>query len=227
MVNGANVVYQKWSTSKHEANNVACTTCHVGADTGGHPGVTVTSVACENCHAVKLSTATHPVAITASKCLVCHDSHSLASAGHAAANLVADLHYGGTAFIKAQYVSDASLPVSCTNCHGDLVNTTANQAILAQYTSSAHGSPLAEAWRHYDWRSSSRASCQRCHAGTAFVAKLGNENTTTNAYQPTDILKPGEVLNCSACHTDAGTGALRTAAEAVHHQHDERRHGHL
>ena len=79
VVNGINVVYQKWSSSKHEANNVACATCHVGADTGGHPGVTVTSATCESCHSATLSTTTHPVALTASKCLSCHDSHDPAA----------------------------------------------------------------------------------------------------------------------------------------------------
>ncbi|OGU09810.1 MAG: hypothetical protein A2075_17115 [Geobacteraceae bacterium GWC2_58_44] len=43
------------------------------------------------------------------------------------------------------------------------------------------------------------------------MAKLGNENNTSNVFQPGDILKPGETLACSACHTD--TGALRTAAQ--------------
>ena len=45
----------------------------------------------------------------------------------------------------------------CSDCHGDQI-TTANQAILAQYTSSAHGSTLSEAWRHYDWRSANRSA---------------------------------------------------------------------
>jgi hypothetical protein len=196
-----------------------CYACHVGTASGSHPGARVTDAVCAACHG---SVPRHAAAANA--CQQCHDAHR-ASSIHATAvtrpdcatchstKTLAVPHSSGTAFIEAQYVSDASLPISCSNCHGGLTNTTANQAILAQYTSSGHGSPLAEAWRHYDWRSSTRASCQRCHAGTAFVAKLGNENNTSNAYQPTDILKPGEVLNCSVCHTDAGTGALRTAAQ--------------
>jgi len=209
-----------YSSSRHAASNSgpACQGCHTMSTALPHPGVQPTNATCTACHS---SIPRHSAA--ANDCSLCHDAHSASSTHPTSAarpdcatchetRTLAAPHYGGTAFLEAQYVSDASLPVSCSNCHGGLANTAANRAILAQYTSSAHGSPLADAWRHYDWRSSTRASCQRCHAGTAFVAKLGNENNTTNAYQPTDVIKPGEVLNCSACHTDAGTGALRTAA---------------
>ena len=212
--------YAAYIMSRHAASNSgpACQDCHNPGLALPHPGIQPTNATCTACHG---SVSGHAAA--ANVCNQCHDPHSASSTHVPAASrpdcatchdtkALAAPHYGGTAFIEAQYVSDASLPVSCSSCHGGLVNAAANRAILAQYTSSAHGSPLAEAWRHYDWRSSTRAACQRCHAGTAFVAKLGNENSTANAYQPTDVLKPGEVLNCSACHTDAGTGALRTAA---------------
>ena len=210
-------VFASWSSSTHKTGNVQCYKCHVGSNTGAHPGVTPTDATCASCHS---SIAGHSAATNT--CSKCHDKHA-ASTTHSFAYSQADCanchltvatpHYGGTAFHKAQYVSDTSLPVSCADCHGDSATTTANQAILGQYTSSGHGSPIAEAWVHFDWRSASRSTCQRCHAGTAFVAKLGNENSTTNAYQASDVLKPGEVLNCSACHTDAGTGAIRSAAQ--------------
>ncbi len=203
----------QYAASVHAASVspiVACQSCH---SIGSHPQ----SAQCASCHS---SIAGHSAA--ASSCSLCHNPHSASTTHpssldcatcHTTATSAAP-HYGGQAFVKAQYVSGASLPVSCSNCHGNQLINSANQAILAQYTSSAHGSPLAEAWRHYDWRSGTRAACQRCHAGTAFVAKLGNENNTTNAYQPGDILKPGEVLNCSVCHTDPDSGALRTASQS-------------
>jgi hypothetical protein len=69
-------VYQAWSSSNHSRiSRSTCSGCHVGTDTGGHPGATVTAANCESCHAATLSTTTHPVATTASKCLVCHDAH--------------------------------------------------------------------------------------------------------------------------------------------------------
>ena len=72
-------VYSNWSSSKHNSQYVLCANCHVGANTGSHPGAAVTSATCEGCHAAALSTTTHPVAITASKCLVCHNSHDPAA----------------------------------------------------------------------------------------------------------------------------------------------------
>ncbi|TLM67703.1 MAG: hypothetical protein FDZ69_04205 [Deltaproteobacteria bacterium] len=123
-------------------------------------------------------------------------------------------HYEGQAFHYAQYViSPASRPVVCANCHaGD--DVTAHAVIADQFAASAHGNVEGDAWRQYDWRSASRISCQRCHTGTGFVAKLGDEANTSNAFTATDILKPGEVLNCSSCHSDLSTGTLRSAPEA-------------
>ena len=176
----------------------ACTSCHTG-ENAAHEGAYTNCIGCHDPHA---ATSDH-MPLSPTSTALCGSCHSSASA-----------HYGGTAFLKAQYVSDASLPVSCSSCHRNPTNATVYQSILTQYAASAHGDPAGEAWRHYDWRSSSRAACARCHTGTAFVAKLGNENDISNAYQPGDVLKPGEVLSCAACHIDAGTGDLRPASQS-------------
>ena len=66
-------VYSNWSSSKH-FSEVACFNCHVGSNTGGHPGATVTSATCAGCHATVTN---HTAATTASKaCLDCHDQHN-------------------------------------------------------------------------------------------------------------------------------------------------------
>ena len=225
--NGVGIgIYDAWSTSVHK-DNVICASCHVGANTAAHPGVAKT---CTGCHAAGKVAPLPASHLIATDCLECHatagDAHDIKKATHdttiAGGSDATSCgtchsnapHYGGQAFHKAQYVSNASLPVSCDDCHGSAVNTTANQAILRQFTSSSHGRTTAEAWVHFDWRGANRSVCQRCHAGTAFVAKLGNENSKTNAYQATDVLKPGEVLNCSACHSDVSTGAIRSADQS-------------
>ena len=159
------------------------------------------TAAAANKEFAELTSHTAAISATATPVTTCADCHQAAP------------HYGGAPFHQAQYVSTASQPVSCANCHGEAVNTAANQAILAQYADSAHTDPDGEAWIHYDWRGANRSSCARCHNGTAFVAKLGKENDTSSVFLPGDILKPGEALACSACHTDAGTGDLRTAAQ--------------
>jgi hypothetical protein len=175
---------------------------------------------CVSCHSTQPSK--HPITGLGDSCSGCHGAtpHDVAVATHSGAQEAncfnchaSPPHYDGTAFLKAQYVSAASLPISCADCHGEGVSATANQAILEQFAKSAHGDPAGEAWIHYDWRSGNRSSCARCHAGTAFAAKLGHENDTTSVFLPGDLLKPGESLACSACHANAGTGELRVAAE--------------
>ena len=72
--------YDKWAASAHSAKLVTCDTCHVGANTGAHPGAPVTAAACESCHAAPaLSQTTHPADLTAAKCVVCHNPHDPAS----------------------------------------------------------------------------------------------------------------------------------------------------
>jgi len=193
-------------TGEHAAYGPSCVRCHAPPGSNvSHPyfDKTAAIASCVGCHTGTHAPHNGQFSATPAVCVTCHDPHSLQSAP------VPTSHYGGQAFHKAQYVSDASLPVSCASCHSDSPQPVVYQAILGQFAASAHGNVNSEAWVHFDWRSANRAPCQRCHTGTAFVAKLGDENSTANAYQSGDVLKPGEVLNCSACHSNVGTGALR------------------
>ena len=191
---------------------------HVTSTNGGDAYTQVASIVvanaqsaansgCASCHSAQPVRA-HGYQNLVNSCVDCHSD-----APHSATVQVPAPHYGGNAFLKAQYVSAASLPISCADCHGEPGTTTANQVIVMQFADSAHGDPAGEAWIHYDWRGANRSACARCHTGTGFVAKLGNENNISNVFQPGDILKPGEALACSACHSDAGAGTLRTAAQ--------------
>lgn len=124
-------------------------------------------------------------------------------------------HFGGTALVKAQYVApDTTYDTDggeCSDCHAD-DETSANGVIIDEFAESGHGNVNGEAWWHYDWRASNRASCARCHTGTGYVAKLGNETNTSSIYQAGDANKAGEVLGCPTCHTDITTGAVREPA---------------
>ncbi len=106
------VAYTNWSTSAHKANLVVCATCHVGADTGGHPGATVTAATCGNCHSSTLSTTTHPIDITAGKCINCHDGHNPAQG---IADLTPSSHPAVTLYtfeeIGMQMAGGAKVPV--------------------------------------------------------------------------------------------------------------------
>lgn len=145
----------------------------------------------------------HDSAVPAPSALVCGTCHSAAP------------HYGGTVLVQAQFVGQATTydaaGASCSRCHagGDV---SANAEIIAQYAESGHGDNTGIAWWDYDWRASNRASCARCHNGTAFIAKLGNESNTTWIYTAGDTGKPGETLGCVSCHTDISTGARRAAS---------------
>lgn len=145
--------------------------------------------------------AIHDAPITMPSAVVC-------SACHAAAP-----HYGGTVLVQAQFVAPATTldadGSSCSDCHAGGV-ISANGAIIAQYAESGHGDVLGEAWLHYDWRASNRASCARCHNGTAYISKLGIESDTTWLFAAGDANLSGETLGCASCHTSVTTGAVRT-----------------
>ena len=77
-------------------------------------------------------------------------------------------------------------------------------------------------WSHYDWDSSSRASCQRCHTSTGasnFMTSPATYNAANNRFTHLEgwsrtsagvVTSSGqnELLYCWGCHTNAGTGAL-------------------
>ncbi len=191
-------VWDGWSATTHASNahGPMCYNCHVGANTGAHPGTSPTSATCVGCHAGPYA----PHNGTTQNCLTCHDPHSLAA-------VLAAPHVGGEVLVKAQYLADTTLPVNCASCHAG----TSNAQIYGEFAESGHADPTGAAWWDYDWRGADRAACQRCHTGTGFAAKLGIETDATNIFQASDMGKPGEVLNCSACHSNVEDGTLRTA----------------
>ena len=139
------------------------------------------------------------------------DTNLLAPVAEVLGYSIEGKHHGGEVFVQAKYTVDTSVyNVGCGDCHAS-GSKTSNGVIIDQFAESAHGDVFGEAWVHYDWRTAGRASCQRCHTATGFVAKLGNEGNTTNAFDALDVNLPGEVVRCTACHTDIATGAVRTA----------------
>jgi len=193
-----------WALSGHATNSHGpiCTTCHAGAGSGGHPGLAPTNATCTGCHSGTYAPDYH---VSANSCATCHNPHNLGSIE----GTIATSHTGGAvAPGHAQFVSST---VTCVNCHADNANSA---AIMAEFKVSAHGNPAGEAWAHYDWRSASRAACQRCHNGSAFVGKLETLGDTANFFGATPPVAAGEVLNCNACHADVTTGELRAASTA-------------
>jgi hypothetical protein len=70
--------YNQWRTSKHQANYLTCSGCHVGADSGGHPGLVPLDI-CMGCHATSQGTSA-PISlghmsITDTAMTTCHACH--------------------------------------------------------------------------------------------------------------------------------------------------------
>lgn len=80
------------------------------------------------------------------------------------------------------------------------------------------------AWTHYDWDASNRASCQRCHTSTGasnFMTNPATYNAADNRFTHLAgwsrtsagvVTSSGqnELLYCWGCHSNAGTGTLRS-----------------
>ena len=66
-----NNVVDAYNASAHKAAGVACYACHVGTNTGGHPGSTAN--ACTPCHGTTPAGAPHPAAATGN-CIGCHST---------------------------------------------------------------------------------------------------------------------------------------------------------
>ncbi len=95
-------------------------------------------------------------------------------------------------------------------------NSALTDTVMAAGVDAASG----PAWEHYDWDSASRQSCQRCHTSTGAANFMANPATyvaANNSFthlagwtSTTKTSPQNELLYCWGCHTNAGTGALRT-----------------
>ena len=118
-------VFNKWSSSRHKVNVVMCALCHVGADTGNHPGSITSST---------VSPTTFIVSATgANFCFTCHTpgiGTEFASAAHGSVLTCSSCHVDPHAAVSFSPVSFRTFSgqsfqgrVVCFNCHGG-VNTT-------------------------------------------------------------------------------------------------------
>ena len=200
-VGAASNVFTKWSSSRHSANLVTCAKCHIGADSGGHPGPELSSPSflsvCNGCHFDGSGTVPgHPVDIGSSVCSTCHDPHSLVATGPGDS-----VHFNNvtTGVYPASYVTSRT---NCAACH---VSGPANSAIRQQWKVSGHADNLAPAWMSKDFKTQS--GCVQCHTTTGFIAYSTGKVTAAWGVASD---KTKEVLTCEGCHLNVATGALRT-----------------
>jgi hypothetical protein len=134
------------------------------------------------------------------------------------------------------YAMDFTDEKVCSNCHNPHKTATINkewaqsahadrQGIKMDPRSSAIVGFFGGAWAHYNWSTSSRTACQRCHTTTGFIAyadalRTGNAGLATAIrtgaappLNPDPNFKP-QMLECNGCHTD-NRGTLRNPGQVT------------
>lgn len=79
-------------------------------------------------------------------------------------------------------------PTLCGECHTDIVE---------QWKVAGHAEETAEAFVHYDWAASNRATCRKCHSGYGYIDA---DNGIADAQQRGDL----RVVDCLVCHSTHG-----------------------
>ncbi|MFZ4855047.1 MAG: PKD domain-containing protein [Desulfuromonadaceae bacterium] len=194
--------YIKWYGSKHQIQSVVCSNCHIGTDTGAHPGSfnqenSCSTVACHGPGTPTINvTKPHPIAVGSNPCTTCHDPHNQT----VVMNGPPHFNNISTGVYPASYATNKT---TCTNCHG--ANTEANRTIRLQWTASGHAKTNAPAWILDDYKTLD--GCVRCHTATGFIAYSTAKMTTAWGVSSD---KTKEVLRCNACHINVETGTTRT-----------------
>ena len=92
-----------------------------------------------------------------------------------------------------------------------------NTAALVDTVMAAGSAGASYAWGHYPWQQAARQACQKCHTSTGasnFMAAPSNYNAANNDFSHLKLDSSGrgqqELLYCWGCHSNAGTGQLRS-----------------
>lgn len=220
--------YDKWKNTKHETNYVVCATCHVGADTGGHPG-SVPENKCISCHNTTLGTSPaiavghmDIVDTYKSTCVECH-KHDLTAVSNALTCISCHgmppaspqtIHTTGA--VKFNHVSTV-----CADCHSvpattDPSPTHRNNAVEVltntNACSSCHSYPPGSQ-AHATAIAGDAPNCATCHVYNHFTDATHNSGTVNftnqactscHGHPPTIIATtnaPHPVSdNCAMCH---------------------------
>lgn len=149
-------------------------------------------------------------------CTSCHNDTDHTTRDY---RLIGDTHYDNTDRAVGTdiqgYVIRKGADTACVDCHNP---HSAKLAINRQWKSSAHGDFAGEAWKHYRWTDTNRASCQRCHTATGAMNYLSdpvNYDPANNVFawkSTTGTDNRAEMLYCYACHTNYYGGLRQPGA---------------
>jgi len=108
---------------------------------------------------------------------------------------------------RAAYVTPTT---QCANCHitTAIVPNSTDPLLLQQrldWAVSGHGNTSGQSWLAYDFKTLS--GCVQCHTTAGFIAYSSSRMTAAWGTPS----KTREVLSCNGCHTDIGSGSLRTS----------------
>jgi hypothetical protein len=212
---GSPEIAANWTKSTH--NNsfhpAVCSSCHVGANTGGHPGVAPAvdglTDACSACHKSTSMAANYGIYSTNGQPKAPHFAG--VKSATTGSNGAQDNASAGLAPAQTQYMTQGAV---CTDCHGH------ENTINAGFAEGGHGKVSNDPmnpWVHYDWSvrtnngTAQNGNCDRCHTAGGFIKFTGQDDLLATRLAP-QAGQPNNVLTCVACHTSL-EGALRTDAK--------------
>ena len=219
-------IYANWSTSIHKTNKVMCYTCHIGTNTGGHPGtLNAGSVDpksfdynasganfCSTCHSPAIVTdfeaSGHVAPAGSASCSFCHTNAHNVNAACVNCH-TPDNPYGlpwppiGLEFHDAYTGTDL-----CTNCHN-----LHNPGIVSGMSDAAHYNNITSG-KYPASYVTSRAECTNCHASNSLNAtvrhqwaKSGHAAFKDPAWTDYDFKTK---TDCVQCHSTTGFIAYST-----------------
>ena len=222
-------VFSNWSSSQHGQQFVICALCHVGSDTGGHPGnlgsgtvnettftytlYNVGSNFCFTCHHKPNNLHYNTEAQLANICVACHlpDVHNPLTPSMSRA--LGQSHFNSyTSSLNPGYGAAYVTPASnCANCHltsGGAPDAGSDPALLQErvgWAASGHGDTRGQGFLAANFKTLS--GCVQCHTAPGFIAYSTAKVTAAWGNSADSSLG---VLSCDACHSDLSTGALRS-----------------
>lgn len=200
--------FSPWSSSLHARKAVMCWYCHVGADSGSHPGPALTSPTllnvCASCHTSFPTTGTpagHLQKGGSNGCPDCHNPHDLTPSRFLG---VQAPHFNNvtTGQYPASYVTSRAV---CTDCHSQNNDSKFADQNRHDWAGSLHGSTTNAAFTAYDFKTMD--GCVRCHTTTGFRAFSTGRNDKGWGVASD---KTKEVVTCRACHNSESDFSLRT-----------------
>jgi predicted CxxxxCH...CXXCH cytochrome family protein len=191
--------YNNWSSSAHRANYVMCANCHIGANTGGHPG-SLNTMTVDRFTFTLIGPANGGV-VGSNFCAQCHSD---------ANQIVAD-------FAASPHKQKPNGPTTCSGCHGDAhaVTATVNpcKACHADTAGNIVGhaniigtTPCTSCHNPHTAVAGACDGCHECPPATASHLKHYSGTVAQAAYGDTRIARDfspsatGYIMNCGNCH---------------------------